>query len=421
MFGHPNRWCCIWLCIWPALFQGAISEGNFRYVQRETVRIGHAAPVQLDDVEGGRTVDVVTVGDETTGLPIFKVDNFLSPEECDAIKEFASKQKEMEKSHAGGSYDLIRNNSNFAKELLFDQYDGDKDGKMSVLEIETMLEMDVLMLLDGYNHSEMLELEFGLQRCGSGDCSERPLTKKQFVAVNWRRFLVHKKKISPTSWKRSSAQVWVEYNESRVTEKLQEKVAAVTGLSLDLVINQSEDLQVLRYVPGSLYTCHHDNDPEEETKNEMPFRYITFFLYLNDVDDGGDTVFWATDRRGNTKRLLTEEESQLIETHCSARASCCPQPGQKSVPPPFEQAVHVSPKKGQAVFWYNANASKTGRGLYHYANSLHAGCPPWSGEKWGANVWINGFGGKVKKWELTPEERKKKNIEIDDDGNRIRK
>ena len=60
----------------------------------------------------------------------------------------------------------------------------------------------------------------------------------------------------------------------------------------------ADGLQIVRYEPGEAYITHHDYFPLHETRNHNwdprnggTNRYATIFLYLNDVEEGGQTVF----------------------------------------------------------------------------------------------------------------------------------
>ena len=55
-----------------------------------------------------------------------------------------------------------------------------------------------------------------------------------------------------------------------------------------------ESFQVLKYGIGQRYTTHHDYGREDVRLACGP-RILTFFLYLSDVEEGGETV--GRDRR----------------------------------------------------------------------------------------------------------------------------
>ena len=51
-----------------------------------------------------------------------------------------------------------------------------------------------------------------------------------------------------------------------------------------------EHFQILKYEEGQYYKTHHDYIPEHQRDSCGP-RLATFFLYLNDVEEGGGTHF----------------------------------------------------------------------------------------------------------------------------------
>lgn len=146
---------------------------------------------------------------------------------------------------------------------------------------------------------------------------------------------------------RTSTQAWVDPKIMPCMQRVSEYVAKLTGMPVE---NQ-EKFQLLNYLPGQQYKPHWDacnktaDDYEaclkEEDRRGWGKRVYTFFIYLNYVEEGGETHF--------------------------------PKLGLK-----------VSPKPGLAVLWENLTADKSKAHPY----SLHAGTPPKKGEKWAINVWV---------------------------------
>jgi len=105
----------------------------------------------------------------------------------------------------------------------------------------------------------------------------------------------------------------------------------------------AEHLQVLRYEPGQFYKEHHDqNSPRYSAWGP---RLYTFFMYLNDVEAGGETRFTKLN-------------------------------------------ISVVPRKGSAILWPSVHSDdpwKTEELTYHEAVSVVAG------EKFAANFWIHMF------------------------------
>ena len=55
-------------------------------------------------------------------------------------------------------------------------------------------------------------------------------------------------------------------------------------------ISNYNEMQILRYQPGQYHSFHGDYI-EEDTHRRMGGRILTFFMYLNDVEKGGETEF----------------------------------------------------------------------------------------------------------------------------------
>ena len=66
-----------------------------------------------------------------------------------------------------------------------------------------------------------------------------------------------------------------------VLRKIEEVTRVPTG--------HYESFQVLKYGLGQRYTTHHDYG-REDVKLACGPRILTFFLYLSDVEEGGETV-----------------------------------------------------------------------------------------------------------------------------------
>lgn len=119
------------------------------------------------------------------------------------------------------------------------------------------------------------------------------------------------------------------------------RLAALAGLPA----MHAEPLSVLRYLPGQEYRPHYDHFTVDEqgvprVRDGNGQRVATVFVYLNDVEAGGETDF---------PRLN----------------------------------IRVQPAKGKAVAFFNCNAAGQPN-----EDMLHAGMPVIRGEKWLATLWF---------------------------------
>jgi len=87
---------------------------------------------------------------------------------------------------------------------------------------------------------------------------------------------------------RSSTTAWLDRDDHKAVDNVIRRIGDIVGIPEDVLhLNQSsESLQVVHYLPGQHYNNHVDYGTTEY-KN----RFITFLLYLNDVEEGGDTGF----------------------------------------------------------------------------------------------------------------------------------
>ncbi|MEM5014483.1 2OG-Fe(II) oxygenase [Niallia taxi] len=134
---------------------------------------------------------------------------------------------------------------------------------------------------------------------------------------------------------RTSSSMFFQGNENDILEKLEKRISAI----MCIPIEHAEGIQILKYTPGQEYKAHFDffNSASKAAKNN---RISTLVIYLNDVEEGGETYFPKLN-------------------------------------------LSISPKKGSAVYFE-----------YFYNNedlnelTLHGGAPVIKGEKWVATQWM---------------------------------
>ncbi|KAF6027107.1 hypothetical protein EB796_014590 [Bugula neritina] len=138
---------------------------------------------------------------------------------------------------------------------------------------------------------------------------------------------------------------WVFDEENKVIREMSKRVATILNLDID----SAEPFQVLSYGIGGFYLQHYDWDDDEDSFPGFGGnRIATWIFYLNDVKEGGATVF----------------------PHVGAA---------------------VWPEKGGAAFWRNLHYNGTPNDL-----NLHAACPVLKGYKWASNKWFHQHGNEFK-------------------------
>jgi prolyl 4-hydroxylase len=139
---------------------------------------------------------------------------------------------------------------------------------------------------------------------------------------------------------RTSTNAWCQngcYNDTLAQQVIQ-RIAEVTNTPEE----NSEYLQLLKYQEGQYYRTHHDLITYQ-TERQPGVRIMTFYMYLNDVEEGGGTQF--------------------------------PKLG-----------LEVQPKKGRALIWpsvLDENPNMADSRMDHQAMSVKKGV------KFGANAWIH--------------------------------
>lgn len=127
---------------------------------------------------------------------------------------------------------------------------------------------------------------------------------------------------------------------------LTKKIDQIVYDQLKIPVENYEELQVVNYKPTQKYdehwdACIHGDVCKQELKDMGSYRYATFIIYLNDGFDGGSTNFPKKNKK-------------------------------------------VVPKRGKGVLFFNLNDTLDDV----RKNSIHAGMPILSGEKWMCNKWI---------------------------------
>jgi prolyl 4-hydroxylase len=134
---------------------------------------------------------------------------------------------------------------------------------------------------------------------------------------------------------RTSRGMFFEDEENPFIHRIERRIAQL----MNVPVEHAEGLQVLHYGPGQEYRAHHDFFSEDSPAARNN-RISTLVIYLNDVEEGGETVF----------PLLN---------------------------------LSVKPKRGSAVYFE-----------YFYRNralndlTLHSSVPVVRGEKWVATQWM---------------------------------
>lgn len=134
---------------------------------------------------------------------------------------------------------------------------------------------------------------------------------------------------------RTSSSMFIEESDNEIVARVEKRISSI----MNIPIEHGEGIQILQYTPGQEYKAHYDffSSTSKIANNN---RISTLVMYLNEVEQGGETFFPKLN-------------------------------------------FSVSPKKGMAVYFEYFYNDQNLNDL-----TLHAGAPVISGEKWVATQWM---------------------------------
>ncbi|EFN51228.1 hypothetical protein CHLNCDRAFT_141231 [Chlorella variabilis] len=151
---------------------------------------------------------------------------------------------------------------------------------------------------------------------------------------------------------RTSKGMFLERGHDDTVAAIEERIARWTLLP----VGNGEGLQVLNYHPGEKYDDYFFDKVNGESNGGN--RYATVLMYLNTVEEGGETVFPNIPAPGG--------DNGPTFTECARRH------------------LAAKPTKGSAVLFHSIKPSGDLE-----RRSLHTACPVVKGEKWSAPKWIH--------------------------------
>ncbi len=148
-----------------------------------------------------------------------------------------------------------------------------------------------------------------------------------------------------TSDGRTGSVAWVKHDQTPIVRGLVKRVSNLVGIP----VRHAESLQVVHYGETQEYKPHFDAYDMTTEKGQQRTakggqRLLTALMYLNDVEDGGGTIF-----------------------------------------PKLELEVEAKP--GRMVIFHNVGDHALEDTTRH-RRALHGGSPVWGGQKWACNLWF---------------------------------
>lgn len=134
---------------------------------------------------------------------------------------------------------------------------------------------------------------------------------------------------------RTSSSMFFEDSENELVASVEKRISSI----MNIPVEHGEGIQILQYTPGQEYKAHYDffSSTSKLANNN---RISTLVMYLNDVEQGGETFFPKLN-------------------------------------------LSVSPQKGMAVYFEYFYSDENVNEL-----TLHGGAPVITGEKWVATQWM---------------------------------
>lgn len=344
----------MWPVVLSILLGSAIAE---QLAFLDPVKVGHSRLVDLGD---GHRVKVQTMA---LRPPLFYVSGFMSTAEADDLVAEAKLQKRLSSIASHSEPDLGLQ--------TFRAFDRNMNGELDKLELAHLL--NKVFLIANHDH----ELFMSHHNLTAPD-----ITASVFQRINFSQYRDWIVQNYPHRMQRYSDQVWLRYKRND-TKKLVRRAAEITSLSEGIVEGETA-MQVLHYGKLGHYSCHWDTPPDQ-CPNGPVTRLGTMVLFLNEPKAGGEIAFPAADKVGSENYTISDWAS--VKQECQVTNRCTTMGG-----------VVVSPKKGDAVFWYNLKTNHwrdDGAGHFWHEgkdsflwNSLHCAAEVQEGEKWIANMWF---------------------------------
>ncbi|KAL7467426.1 hypothetical protein ACHAXS_007665 [Conticribra weissflogii] len=204
---------------------------------------------------------------------------------------------------------------------------------------------------------------------------------------------------------RTSLNTWVYREESPIIDAIYRRVADLLEMDEALLRTRTaeehpelggvkgsiaEPLQMVHYEVGQEYTAHHDFGYSQMSDPYEPSRSINVLLYLNDVEEGGETSFPRWMNAETTGSLDVKPEKGKVRLFCCVVLCCVVLIGRCAVWDSTIRSIETYSSCSscvllfvQAVLFYMLLPDGNSDDL-----TQHAALPVIKGEKWMSNLWI---------------------------------
>ncbi|KAK1802018.1 hypothetical protein P4O66_022257 [Electrophorus voltai] len=344
------------------------ADHPFRLPRLEGIRVGHTQMVSLfpERSHSLRTLSLKPF--------LFEIPGFLSLEECGLVMQLAQ-LKGMTPSPPPAP--LASQEEQLTQDELFRLLDLNQDGLLQKEEILSLSLSHDGSWLGSYN---LREIHIGLESSPAGALSLQEFREVSGDVFHHGGLESGLYGYNQVRQKSTQTRLYLGEGAHHILKSIRNRVTRLTRLPSSLV-DLSEPLEVIRYEQGGYSHAHHDSSPahpdsccahthlaaNSSTPSQIPCRYVTVLLFLNSVDEGGESSFPVADNR-------TYEEEAL---------------GDLSVQYCAKGNLKIRPVAGTALLWYNNLSDGNGWVGELDEFSLHGDCMVTRGSKWIGNIWIN--------------------------------
>jgi hypothetical protein len=187
---------------------------------------------------------------------------------------------------------------------------------------------------------------------------------------------------------RTSDNAWDTHG--KLAKKIKRRCLAMLGFD-EYWESHTDGLQILRYQNAQAYVPHADyldlddnDDYNYDSSTVGGNRYATIFLYMSDVEEGGETVFadaWPVGLPEQDRVSTDDMIRQLRDNGTMDKLT--PGSWEETMTAQCRTKFSTKPKKGRAILFYSQHPTGIeDKGV------LHGGCPVLAGTKWAANLWV---------------------------------
>jgi len=277
---------------------------------------------------------------------------------------------------------------------VFDKWDKNLDGSLSIEEVSAIEEIKHLLLKDEDIEKMYEDLELKPDR--NGHISYGELEKLSFAKFSSYLKKLHEKKENSSIHQIEQTWLWHDEDEllvyDDVLQKYHERLSNLTRIPKS-IIEESEPILITKFKNGSFTECRHDS---AQTYANIPCcvfgtrsncrvcRFISIMYFLNDVSDG-QLLF----------PLANNKTYDWNDLHRHTASVCSKKPNVSL------SNLVIKPEKGKAIMWYNHYIGRdTGWMSSLDPLSFYGTNEVAEIDKWVATTWINIIGDGVN--ELRP-------------------